>query len=362
MREVRTMIDEKLHARGLPPLMTFSDGRPVLGPDDWRARRRELIALLSREEYGFTPAAPESVSAEAVPAESAFAGKALRQTVHLSFDTPGGRFSFPFTLLLPKAVKKAPVFVVIAFRPEAPDSYLPAEEILDNGYAIATFCYTHVTEDSAAMNGLAAMYPRDPQTGWGKLSMWAFAASRVLDYLETRQDIDAARACVTGHSRLGKAALWCGAQDERFSMVVSNCSGCAGAAISRGKAGETIGHISQAFPFWFCGNYSSWSGREQQAPFDQHMLLSLVAPRKLYVCSAEEDAWADPASEFLSCVAASEAWTALRLPGFITPDEMPAVNQPLLEGNICYHLRSGSHFFSRTDWGYHMACRLKHHV
>ena len=362
------MICEKLSERNLPSLMTMNDGRRAATPDDWRVRRRELIDLLSREEYGYTPVAPAAVAgavetnANASLGEAAFADKAVQQTIRLSFDTPNGAFSFPFTLLVPKGVGKAPVFVVIAFRPEVPDRYLPAEEIIDRGFAVATFCYKDVTADSAVFDGLAEMYPRDPKTGWGKIGMWAFAASRVLDYLETREDIDASRACVTGHSRLGKTALWCAAQDERFSMAVSNCSGCSGAAISRGKIGESVARIAEVFPYWFCGNYQAWSGREAEMPFDQHMLLALIAPRKLYVCSAEQDSWADPESEFLCCAAASEAWTALRVPGLVAPDELPAADRALTEGGICYHMRSGTHFFSRTDWLYHMACRERHHV
>ena len=206
------------------------------------------------------------------------------------------------------------------------------------------------------------MYPIDEKTGWGTIGMWAFAASRVLDYLETRSDVDAQRACVTGHSRLGKTALWCAAQDERFTMAVSNDSGCSGAAISRGKVGESIERITRVFPYWFCGNYRAWADREYEAPFDQHMLLSLIAPRRLYVCSAIEDTWADPESEFLACVAASPAWTVQRVPGLITPDAMPAVNQPLMEGGVCYHVRTGTHFHSRTDWNWHMDCRDRYHI
>jgi len=356
------MLNEKIAARTLPPLMTLNDGRPVRTPDDWRVRRAELIDLFSREEYGYTPAAPGHVTGEILKSADAFANKATQQTVSVSFDTPGGRFAFPVTLVVPKAVKRAPVFVVIAFRPEVPDRYMPAEEIVDHGFAFATFCYEDVTADSHEFNGLAALYPRDERTGWGKIGMWAFAASRVLDYLETRGDIDATRACVTGHSRLGKTALWCGAQDERFSMIVSNCSGCSGAAITRDKAGETVEAIAARFPYWFCGNYQAWRGREHDMPFEQHMLLALAAPRRLYVCSAEEDEWADPESEFLSCVAASEAWTALRVPGLVAPDALPALNQPLMDGGVCYHVRAGSHFFSRTDWLNHMACRERYGV
>ncbi len=361
------MLKEKVAARLLPELMKLKNGQPVQNVDDWRVRRRELIDLLSREEYGYTPAAPAAVKATIAPPPpgrgyNTCAGKAIKQEIELSFETPNGEFSFPFTLAVPKAVPKAPVFVYINFRPDFPDRYLPVEEIIDNGFAVAVFYYKDVTDDSANFDKLATMYPRDEKTGWGKIGMWAFAASRILDYLETRDDIDCTRACVSGHSRLGKTALWCGAQDERFAMVISNCSGCSGAAITRDKIGESVDRIAQVFPYWFCGNYQAWRCRESEMPFDQHMLLALVAPRKLYVASAEEDAWADPESEFLCCVAASEAWTVNRVAGLVTPNAMPEMNVPLHEGGICYHVRTGSHYHSRTDWLYHMQCRQKHHV
>lgn len=362
------MLKEMLADRQLPELLLLNNGQKADTPDKWRIRRRELIDLLSREEYGFTPSAPEKVKAEVEPMTDwetnthAFANKAIQQVIHLSFDTPGGRFSFPFKLAVPKSVSKAPVFVHIGFRPDFPDRYLPVEEILDHGFAVAAFCYEDVTDDSADFNKLAAMYPRDEKTGWGKLGMWAFAASRVLDYLETRNDIDAFRACVSGHSRLGKAALWCAAQDERFSMVVSNNSGCSGAALSHGKTGETIEKITNVFPFWFCGNYQNWRGKENEMPFDQHMLIALTAPRKAYINSAQEDDWADPESEFLGCAAASEAWSIHRTAGLVTPDALPQVDIPLMDGGICYHVRTGAHFQSRTDWGYHMTCREKFQI
>ena len=361
------MLQEKLNARRLPDLLTMNDGRNVKTPDEWRMRRRELLELLSREEYGFSPAAPESVRGVIDPASgrgeaSVYAGKATQRQIRLSFDTPGGEFAFPVTLITPERVAKAPAFVYLGFQSDIPSPYLPMEEIIDHGFALASFCYTDITADGPDFDKLGAMYPRDEKTGWGKLGIWAFAASRVMDYLETRDDIDPARVCVTGHSRLGKAALWCGAQDERFSMTVANDSGCSGAALSRGKGGETIEIIAKRFPFWFCGNYQAWRGRENEAPFDQHMLAALCAPRKVYVNSASLDDWADPESEFLGCLAASPAWTVQRVPGLVTPDRIPEPDAPLTEGGVCYHVRTGTHFYSRTDWLWQMACREKFHV
>ena len=356
------MLQDLIDNRKLPSLMVNAQGKNVRTVDEWLARRRELIELLSREEYGFTPPAPVNVTGEVTESGDAFAEKAVMESVTISFTTPKGIFSFPIKLIYPKGRVNTPVFVYIAFRHEIPDKYVPAEEIIDRGYAIAVMCYKDVTSDGPDLDGLAAMYYREGDSCWGKIGMWAFAASRVLDYLETRPEVDATRACVNGHSRLGKTALWCGAQDERFAMVVSNDSGCSGAAITCDKTGETVEKIYRVFPFWFCERYGTWANREHEMPFDQHMLLSLVAPRRLYVCSAQTDDWADPRSEFLSACAASEAWRLLRVPGLITPDELPALDAPLQDGGVCYHVRTGSHFHSRTDWVWHMDARDRYGV
>ena len=361
-REETDVFEKLLAERQLPQILKMNDGTPVRDIDGWRRRRAEIIEILSREEYGFTPAAPERTEGCVERADPAFAGKAVQSVVRISFDTPGGRFSFPITLLVPVGSRRAPVFLSIAFRPDVPDRYLPAEEIIDHGFAAAVLYYKDITADSGECDGLAAMYPRDEKTGWGKIGMWAFAASRVMDYLETREDVDPARVCVTGHSRLGKTALWCAAQDERFAMAISNDSGSSGAAISRGKVGEDVRAITDRFPYWFCGNYARWAGREQEMPFDQHMLLALIAPRMLYVSSAEEDEWADPVSEFLCCAAAEEVWRVHGEEGLVCANALPAVGEALVKGSVCYHLRAGTHFYSRTDWLYHMQCRETHGI
>jgi len=348
-----------LEQRKLPPLLVSN---PSAG--SWQAKRDEIIEMLSREEYGFLPAPPPSVQAETLLAEPRdFAGKACHTRVRLGFDTPGGPFSFPADFAVPYTDEKPPLIIYISFTPYDNGRYKPVEEIIDAGFAFASFCYEDITADSGDgfSSGLAALYPRRGDgTDWGKISMWAWAAGRVMDYALTFGEIDPCRIFCAGHSRLGKTALWCAGTDTRFAGAYSNNSGCAGAALSRGKAGEKIENITRVFPYWFCGNYTAYAGREDDAPFDQHFLLALTAPRLLYVASAAGDAWADPASELLCCAAASPAWELSGADGLIGVDSLPKAGAFFPQGRIGYHIRSGAHYHSRYDWNRFMAFAKMH--
>jgi hypothetical protein len=356
-----TVKKNAIDSRNLMPLLTFNDGGKVIA-ENWPRRRAELLALLSDNLYGWTPAPPPSVRGEVTTEQTdAYAGKVTERHVVISFTTPSGECSFPIHLFIPNAGRPLPVFLHLAFRDTLPDKYVPVEEITDNGFALAVLCYQDAVNDNHFgdySDGLAKHFihgERKPDE-WGKIGMWAYCASRVYDYLCTQPELDSGRVAVIGHSRLGKTALWTGAQDERFWAAISNNSGFGGAAIAKHGQGERVDDFRRCGSWdWFCPKFLSFIGSEDSLPYDQHMLLALIAPRLLAIGSAELDRGADPVSEFLSAYAASPVWDLLDRKGLVSPAELPKVGTSLTEGCIGYHLRAGRHFLSRADWGHYMA-------
>jgi hypothetical protein len=235
----------------------------------------------------------------------------------------------------------------------------PVKLLHDRGYATATAYCGDVFPDHADGRKESAL----PSLGYaggdermvsgdepGAISTWAWQLSRILDWLVTLPEIDPTRVIVVGHSRLGKTALWAGAGDERFAMVVSNESGCGGAALERRNYGETVKRITTSFPHWFAPTFATYADRETELPIDQHVVLAMTAPRPLYVSSAVEDRWADPRGEFLAAVAASPVWELFGKVGLGT-DTYPAVDTAI-GSSIGYHVRSGPHDITAVDWGH----------
>ena len=298
--------------------------------------REEMLKILQEEEYGFLPPAPESLSftKEENVIPNFCAGKAPCDRITAHCRIKGKDFSFPFDAVIPVKGENLPFFIHINFRSDNPDRYMPTEELIDHGFAVFSFCYNDVTQDDNDFTDKMAgiLYPngeREPEDP-GKIAMWAWAAQRVMDYCVTLEGkLDLARSIVCGHSRLGKTALLCAATDERFAYAYSNESGCSGASYTRGKRGEHVKDICDRFPFWFCENYQKYADHEDEMPFDQHFLLAAIAPRHVFIGSAEEDIWADPEAEKKS---------------------VELVRHLFPEGNIGYHVREGIHYFSRTDW------------
>lgn len=357
------MLREMMESRALLPILKMDDGRTVT-PELWSERRKEMRNALEKYSYGRTPPAPDLVNGRILEqTNEECAGKVRLETIEVSFSTERGEFRFPFILAVPLQTVKPPVFLHIAFERTLPEWYTPLEEITDSGYAVALLCYTDIVNDNHFgdfSDGLARYFGVGPDRGeeeWGKIGMWAYGASRVLDYLITREDLDALHTAVIGHSRLGKTALWAAAQDERFFAAVSNDSGYGGAATSKHGTGERVRDFLQAGSWdWYCENFKKFADEKEDAkPYDQAYLLALIAPRFLCVGSAEQDFPADPISEYLTSLWASQAWNLLGQKGLITPDCLPEPGDTLFEGNVGYQYRAGTHYLSREDWNRYIA-------
>ncbi|MBQ8688881.1 MAG: hypothetical protein IJ515_00775 [Clostridia bacterium] len=353
-----TLLTDEIQKREYPSVLQTADGRPV-AREEWAEHRQEMTELLERYSYGKTPRIPVRVWGESeLISNDAYDGRVFRERVRLFFETERGKTSFPVEFFIPKGEEKPPVFLHIAFRP-VPDKYIPVEKITAAGYALCVVVYTDMMNDDHFgdfSGGIAEHFGTDEKRGreeWGKIGMWAYGASRVLDYMiESRHDVDTARVAVIGHSRLGKTALWCAAQDERFAAAISNDSGYGGAASSRHGAGERITDFLRSGSWdWFCERFKDYTGDgEDRKPYDQSLLLALIAPRYLCVGSATLDRGADPKAEFLTTLNASRAWELLGGRGLVCPDRMPEAGERFYDGDVGYQLRGGVHFLDPADW------------
>ncbi len=372
------------------PLKTFS-GKKIRNSKEWvKKERPELLNFFTKNVYGEVPGELKITSARIVEqSDDALNGKAKRRQVEISFQKGSHSLDFYILIYLPKNVEKAPLFLGYNFYGNhtitedvnvlISDAWTMDNEsfgiinnqlteqsrgvrtnrwaidkMLDAGIGLATIYYGEVDPDKDDfLDGIHPFFYIDDQqqpaeSEWGSIAAWAWGLSRAMDYFETSDEIDASKVIVFGHSRLGKTSLWAGATDERFAAVISNESGCGGAALSKRKFGETVRRINTSFPHWFCQNFKNYNNNEEALPVDQHELLALIAPRPLYVASAEEDQWSDPRGEFLSAFYASPVYKLFGKKG-IPSNEMPAVNQSI-QNSVAYHIRSGKHDVTDFDW------------
>ncbi len=387
----------------LPHAMVCADGTPVDSVEIRESRRRpEIRQLFADHVYGNIPdrkAEVEFAAGDHRPWR-ALNGMAIRKEVRLELGASGNEIVATMLFTLPIADQPAPCFVGYNFngnhtttddpRVTIPPGWVhnnektgaknnrasqsgrgaasgrwPYEEIINGGYGVCTIHYGDIDPDfdDGFQNGIHPRFYAEgqfepTQRQWGSIGAWAWGLSRAVDYFETDPSIDSKRVAVIGHSRLGKTALWAGASDCRFALVISNNSGCGGAALHRRKFGETVKVINQNFPHWFCDQFGEYNDNENELPVDQHMLIASIAPRPVYVASATRDLWADPKGEFLSLAHADSVYELYGNDPL--PREMPAPNSPLMLGQLGYHLRSGQHDITLYDWQQYIEFANRH--
>lgn len=376
-------------AGALPDPLTSTGGEAITTARQWRQRRRpELLRLFENEVYG-KPLVGRPKHLRFIVREEkrdARGGRATRLRMGVLFESRADGRQMELLITLPNDARgPVPVFLGLNFdgnysTTDEPDLPLPAhwinglfqtgsdhkarpdmrgrhramwpyDRILTRGYGIATAGYGEVEPDAPGCwrNGPRGLGPKPGAGDWGALGVWAWALSRAMDYLETNPRVDRKRVAIFGFSRLGKAAMWAGARDERFALVVSQNSGKGGVSLSKRLVGEPVAHLAgKDLGHWFAPRYARYADNEAGLPVDGHELAALIAPRPLLILSATEDAWSDPHGEFLGGQGADLVYRLLGTDG-MTAREWPAP-QTLVNSTVGYYLRPGGHNVTEEDW------------
>ena len=372
----------------LPDPLVLANGKSVRDARTWsETRRPELVRLFESEQYGRSPGRPADLSFDVFDIGTpVFGGKAIRKQVEIRFSSVKDSLKAAVLIYLPAAARKpVPLLLQISFVPNsamiedpgirpgemwnrekkrvpATESKFPKwkiDDLLSHGFGVATLYYGDIDPDFAGglPLGVRALYvkPGETEPGadeWGSIAAWAWGLSRVMDYLETDSAVDSKRVALFGISRLGKTVLWAGAHDTRFAMVIASCSGEGGASLSRRNYGETVKHMNTNFGYQFARNYQKYGDHVDQLPVDSHLLLSLIAPRPLYLSTGDTDRWSDPKGEFLAAVAAGPVYRLLGKQGLGT-DQMPAAGEGIMH-TVGYHMHAGGHGTIPSDWDYYL--------
>ncbi|MDF2157272.1 acetylxylan esterase [Algoriphagus sp. CAU 1675] len=352
----------------LPDPFVSAKGKIIQSAKEWEEiRRPEIFRLFEEQVYGKIPTDLDNISFEEVKeSENPYPDQAILKEVNITVSRKGQHYTMRLNVFIPKSGKGPfPVILLINYSPKYPngqiveEGFWPVPELIAQGFATASFHAETVAPDDKIRFSegiISKLYPEqlEQADGMRALGAWGWGAMRAMDYFENSALFDSEKSVLVGHSRAGKATLWASANDPRWAVTIPNESGCGGAALSKRKFGETVQVINTSFPHWFNDNFKSYNNKEEELPIDQHLLVSLIAPRAIYFSSAREDRWADPKGEYLSLTLGSRVYQEIFGKKAVFPLEFEELQGPILQPSMGYHIREGEHNLTPEDWKHYL--------
>lgn len=362
----------------LPPPLVLANGEKVTTAKTWWTKRRpEIVEIFDREIYGRVPKQTPKVSWEVAGTTREVVGGMPAITKQLVGHVDNSSYTaisvdIQASLTIPTTSKRrVPVMMEFGLDPavmrrllarfEARGQKIPPpppgptwqEQVLAKGWGYAVIIPASFQEDNGAgltqgIIGLCNKGQPRKLDDWGALRAWAWGASRLLDYLETDQAVDAKRVGIEGLSRYGKAALVTMAYDRRFAIALIGSSGAGGAKLLRRNFGETVENLAATSEYhWMAGNFMKYAGplTPKDLPVDAHELIALAAPRPVFIsCGSPqvEGGWVDDKGQFMAEVAAGPVYKLLGEKG-LGATEMPPIGTSLVAGDLAFRQHEGGH-------------------
>jgi hypothetical protein len=355
-------------------LLKMKDGPSITTPAQWwNQRRLEVLKDVQEQNWGVIP--PDSILPKVTwsvttstggSGTSSYVQKVITGTIDISrYPSVRNVPIISATLRTPAAASgPVPVMVVIGGGFWTPiDTYWGY--CSPNGWGACVFNSSALQPDNGAgltsyLIGLCNRGNWRKPTDWGSLAAWSWGVSRLIDYFSTDPSVDASKIGVTGHSRYGKAALVAMAYEPRLAIAFPSCAGSLGTKMNRRHWGQDLESSSWDREYhWVAGNFFKWMGplnagsylprKIELCPVDAHSLLSLCAPRPVFINGGTQDTWTDPYGMYLTGVGASPVYRLLGKSGLILPDAKPQIDVAYIAGDIAYRYHSGGHT-DAPDW------------
>ena len=290
----------------LPDPFKKLDGTRISSKADWKCRREEIGAMYEKLMFGTKPRNPEKV-------EGSYSDGKL--TIKVTDKGKSGSFSVKISNA---GTKDKPKPAMIGFGGGMMGGCGSLGKATD-GLDIAMITFN---PDDVAPESGGGMFFQLYNQGQGTIIAWAWGVSRIIDALEKTPEagIDVKHLAMTGCSRWGKGTLAVGAFDERIALTIPQESGSGGASlwrvgaqVNKQKGKQFVQGLSSAGTEgkWMISSFKNYDGKENTLPFDQHMLVAMVAPRALLILDNAGQEWLGEVPSNYCGQASKEVYDAL---------------------------------------------------